>query len=484
MVPLFFLENKLEQFFATYLNFLLFIFFTVGIILGYKIFLSFWFLFILCLVSLIFIYLFYRKRKNFISDIFILVSFLFLGALWIKPYTCYQIDEFLDKESIFILKVTSLPKKNSFRNTLFGVIKKIEKFPFDSKVIVYDYTKKMEYLNCYKVKGRLTKRDYKNKSFYFLWIRQDTQPKEVPQNLWNKIIKNLNHYFLNLFKRNLSLRSYRFLSSVFLGRKELLREEREFFSKAGISHLLAISGLHIGITSLILFFMLKFFNLKFRLRLIISLIFLYFYAFLVGFHSSTLRAVIMYSVFSFGFLLKRKVSLFNSLGLAGLISLLFNPLSVFEVGFQLSYLSVFFIILGFRIFSFKTTPYYILNYFKNIFLASLFVSVGILPVVSYYFGKVYFFSIFYNMFLIPLFSFILLINFVFILFSPFIFLSSFLSEVLNFLIEIFLKISYFLGSLNFSSFEYRFSLAGIVGYFILLFIFILLIKIKKLTKNS
>jgi competence protein ComEC len=192
----------------------------------------------------------------------------------------------------------------------------------------------------------------------------------------------------------------------------------------------------------------------------------------------------MYSVFSLGFLLKRKTSLFNSLGVAGLITLLIEPSSIFDIGFQLSYFCVFFIILGFKIFSPGRSIFEWLNYLKNIFLASLFTTLGITPLISYHFGKIYPFSIFYNIFLIPFFALILMVNFIFIIFSFSDSISLYLGEVLNFLIGIFIKITQFLSSLKLSSFSYRFSFLQIIFYFIFLFLLFYFLKRLKFDKTK
>lgn len=469
-----------KKLFSSYLNFILFLSFSLGIILGYYLF-SFILLFLLCLLCLFFIIFF--NRKVIISRFLILICFFLLGGLWIKS-SSLKIDYFLNKENQFLLEVISLPQKGVLNNIFFAKVKKINGFPVNLKVKVYDYTKQMRYLEIYKVKGKLTEKRYKNKKFYFLWIKSNTEKEKLPSSFLRQIIKKVNEYILNLFKNKLNQQSWRFLSSVFLGRRELLKGEKKVFVKIGIAHLLAISGLHIGIASFFVFFIFRFFRLKYRVCLILSLIFLYFYAFLVGMSFSTLRAVLMYSIFSLGFLLKRKTSLFNSLGLAGLITLLIEPTSIFNLGFQLSYFCVFFIILGFKIFPFKGITFYGLNYLRNIFFASIFATLGVTPLISYHFGKIYLFSIFYNVFLVPLFAFILMVNFVLIIFSPFEFFTLYLGEILNFLIGVFVKLAQFLGSLKFSSLSYRFSFTNIIFYFISLFFFLCFLKRLTAIKES
>ena len=453
--------------FAGLLNFFLFICFCLGIILGN--FLTSPFIFLtLSLIALSLVCIFYRYRKLFLSDIFILLFFFSLGALWHSSHFEQAIDKFIKKESAITLKVTSLPKEGATRNTFTAQVRKINSHPLKLKVKIGDYTRSMDYLNYYQLEGKLVKRRYRGYSYYSLNIRKDTSIKKLPLGVWAQFTGKSSNYILNVFKENCSDRGYRFLSGVFLGRKELLGEEREMFSSAGVSHLLAISGLHLGLTSLILFFVLRFFNIKFRVSLFISLIFLYFYTFLTGAGSSTLRAVTMYSVFAFGFFFERKANVLNSLALAGFVALLLNSSSLFAIGFQLSFIAVLSIILGFKIFKIKPVKIVPVHYLKQIFFCSFFVTVFLTPLVSYYFGKIHILSIFYNIILIPFFTFILAVNFLLIVFSPLGFITQSLGEVLSLLISFFIKFVQALGSIKFSFVPCTFSSCGVAIYYFFL----------------
>jgi competence protein ComEC len=391
-----------------------------------------------------------------------------LGALWQTAYDARTIDEFLKKESRITLRVVSIPRQAKGKNSFTAGVKTIDDYPVEARLKVADHTKDLSYLNLYQLKGRITKRCYRGYWFYSLAVKKDADIKELPLGFWGKLAKNSSVYLLKLFRENCSQPTGRFLSAVFLGRKELLGEERESFSNAGVSHLLAISGLHLGLTSLILFFVLRFFNVKFRASLVISLVFLYFYTFLTGAGSSTLRAAVMYSVFALGFLFRRKTNLLNSLGLAGLVVLILNPHALFTIGFQLSFVSVFAIILGFKIFSPALVRIAAWNYFLQILLCSFYVSLFLTPLVSYYFGKIHILSIFYNLILIPLFTFILAVNFLMIIFSPFNFPAQSLGAVLSLVTAFFIRLVEFLGSVKFSFVSYTFSPAGILVYYLCL----------------
>jgi len=458
-------------------NFWLFIAFALGIITGFYFpsFLVFALLFIFS-VSLIFI--FSHRQKFLFSDIFIMILFLSLGALWYLPFSCQNIDNFLGKGETFVLKVSSLPKENISRNTFLADIKKINDNRITQRARVIDYSKEMAYLNDYEAKARLSKVTIRNMDFYTLWVKSNPVPKKLSISLLDKFNRKMTYRLLSILKTNLTDESYRFIASVFLGRRELLsKEEKDAFTNAGISHLLAISGSNIGLTALVLFFIFKLFNIKFRICLILSVFFLFVYTLITGANPPTLRAVIMYTAFSLSFFVKRKLNPFNSLGSAGLVCLVVNPLWLFDVGFQLSFLSIFSLILGFKMFPIKQSNAGFFNQLQYLFFSSLYVTLLITPLVSYYFGRVYILSVLNNIILIPFFTLILIVNFTLLVFSPLKFIAQPIAAALSTLIPLFYKVSQLLGSIKFSFITYKFSIEVAFIYYIAIAGFIILLKI-------
>lgn len=458
------LKSQLERL----LPFCLFISFGLGAIWGYYVAL-FWVFFIPALISLVLTYYFYKKRRFFLSDVFVLFLFLSAGACGEISSGYSKFDNFLNRENYFTIKVISLPKENPLNNTFWSDVREISRTSFPGRIKVKDYSKKLRYLHTYSVKSKLRKTIYNNRDFYILGIKKNDFLEELPMRKWDIFLEKTTCYLLAVFKDNLSNQGYCFLSSVFLGRRELLsKEENDIFRDVGASHLLAISGSNIGLAAIILFFILRLVNVRFRCCLVISLVFLYVYAFLTGISSSTIRAVIMYSVFAFSFFLKRRVEPFNSLGVAGLISLVINPWSVFDVGFQLSYLSVFAIIIGMKFFPIRLSNLSALNYLKQIFFSSLFVAIFITPLVSFHFERVYILGIFYNIVLIPFFTVILTINFLLVILSPFKFIAQSLGIILTYLVYWFIEICRILGGIKISYLTCKFSLVGVFMYYFLL----------------
>lgn len=133
-------------------------------------------------------------------------------------------------------------------------------------------------------------------------------------------------------------------AALLLGQKESLdREIRNAYAETGTMHILAVSGLHVGIIYAILLFPLKGIRLTARQRkayLLLVVVLIWIYAVLTGFSPSVIRAATMFSLLTAGQMRDRKPSPWNILAFSALIMTVMDPTVIFEVGFQLSYLAV------------------------------------------------------------------------------------------------------------------------------------------------
>lgn len=121
-------------------------------------------------------------------------------------------------------------------------------------------------------------------------------------------------------------------------------EQINAFASAGAMHVLAVSGMHVGILFFMIGVMLSWFDKLKRIRWVkhlLLLIFIWFYAMLTGFSASVMRAAVMISVIIIGQMIERKGSIYNTMLLAAAGLLIYNPFMITEVGFQLSFLAVF-----------------------------------------------------------------------------------------------------------------------------------------------
>lgn len=217
---------------------------------------------------------------------------------------------------------------------------------------------------------------------------------------------------------------------------ELVKE----YQYAGATHLLAVSGLHVGFVLLFLNFILKRLPHTKRgrlIKLVITVGVLSFYALLTGLSPSILRATIMFSFIAIGNYLGRVTSMTYTLLVSAFFILLFDPNSLFDVGFQLSYTAVYFIVWMQPLFKQVGRPKTILTTkIWDITTVSIAAQIGTLPLTLYYFHQ--FPSLFFvtNLVVIPLVTIIMFFGIIAILLGAFGILPTLLITILNKLIEI------------------------------------------------
>ena len=228
----------------------------------------------------------------------------------------------------------------------------------------------------------------------------------------NRTIKNeallLRAEILDRFKTfELSTDEFAFLSAITLGHKDDLSNElKNAFRASGTSHILAVSGLHVGVIYFIIISLFPFLGNRgrsFCLKQILVLLTLWTYVFITGMPVSVIRAAIMLTLFSIGSLFHKKGYHYNTLSIAAFFILIINPYYLFDVGFQLSFAAVFSILFFQpKIVKLYTPKFKISTYLWNLMTVSLAAQIGVFPLGLYYFGTfpTYFFVA--NLLVIPL----------------------------------------------------------------------------------
>ena len=140
------------------------------------------------------------------------------------------------------------------------------------------------------------------------------------------------------------------VAAITLGQKNMLDpEQKQVFIKAGIMHIMAVSGLHAVILSMFIFNMLFFMKGRLNIfRILITVLLLWCFAFVTGLTPSVLRATIMFTFLQAGKLLKRNVNSINSVLASAMVLIIIRPSVLFDAGFLLSYSAVIFIICFYR----------------------------------------------------------------------------------------------------------------------------------------
>lgn len=196
----------------------------------------------------------------------------------------------------------------------------------------------------------------------------------------------------SLQKHNFKKNELAVINALLLGqRQDISKELISDYQKAGAIHILAVSGLHVGIILLILSFLLKpLEKIKYGklIKTIIIVFLLWMFAFIAGLSASVVRAVTMFTFLAIGMSFRKKNVIAFSFISSLFFLLLIKPMFLFDVGFQLSYLAVFGILsTQAKMYSLWKPKFKIVDFFWQLFTVSIAAQIGILPLSIYYFQQ-------------------------------------------------------------------------------------------------
>lgn len=216
---------------------------------------------------------------------------------------------------------------------------------------------------------------------------------------------------------------YSIITAILLGNDDTMDPElKESYASTGVSHILSVSGMHVGIIYMILNFLLKPLEMNKRsktLKALILLFFIWLYANITGLSPSVSRAAAMFTFVTFGNLMLRNTNIFHSLFASMFVLLAINPLLIFDIGFQLSYLALFGIVIFQKpILALWAPKFKIVRYFWELISVSFAAQLGTFPISIYYFGQFPNYFLLANM-AVMLLSFVIVISGVVLLFVSF-----------------------------------------------------------------
>ncbi len=197
------------------------------------------------------------------------------------------------------------------------------------------------------------------------------------------------------------------LVAILFGQRHYLPEELEDnFRRAGAGHLMAVSGLHVGLVAALVLGLWSRLNLRGRLPLVLAIILVFAYAYLTGLRPSALRAAIMVSLALGAMLLDREHDLPTAVSFAALMTLFINPLLLFSIGFQLSYAATLVIVYGYKPVERLLNRLYVPGILTGPLAVTIAAQLGVLPLCLYYFHHFPVAALLFNVILLPLIAFI------------------------------------------------------------------------------
>ena len=249
------------------------------------------------------------------------------------------------------------------------------------------------------------------------------------------------------------------------------KETLNLFKYSGVIHMFSVSGLHVSLIVSILFFFLKKLKINSKISFGICSAVLLIFCYLCSFTSSVVRATIMSLVYLLSLVVNRKNDILNSVSIAGIILLILNPLTLFDGGFQLSFMAVFGILLCSNIFNKIKFKNKILKYVFGLTAVTISTQIAIFPILAKFYGYFATWSIFANLISIPIFSVFYPILFVFnllVLILPFI---SFILYLPLYLLKLIIVINSFICSFPISTLSVSsWGLFAVVIFYFALFV--------------
>jgi len=288
------------------------------------------------------------------------------------------------------------------------------------------------------------------------WITLDQNQGNVLKLYALKLRKQL----LEIYKKyHISGNEFAVLAALTLGyTSDIDAETMQAFSASGAMHILSVSGLHVAIVYFIINFLLRFLTkIKhgFLIRSLLVIAFLWFFAFLSGLSPSVQRSALMLTMVESGRLFSRKAHIYNVLALSAFVLLLINPLFLYDVGFQLSYLAVFSIVFFHqKIYWLYQPKSYLADQTWSLISVSIASQLGTFPLGFYYFHQFPNYFLLTNLVVIPLSTIILYSGIALLFLSFFTPVATAIAFLLNYTVKIMNWIIQFIEHLPFSTYHH------------------------------
>ena len=382
--------------------------------------------FLLGISAVLFLVFYFFSNKNFIQKVYFGIFTFFLSFIIGITTQVVHNDYFQKNNYIHLCKIENTEKQShvlevtlreklkssKFNNRFIAVVNRIDNQKSSGKLLLNIEKEglKLEFQigNNLLIKGEIYQHkkpnnpnqfDYGNYlttksilSQMYVGVSDLKISEEISKNIWYYSAKLRDRIVKNLQKSNFNSEELNVVVALILGQQqdispEILRD----YQFAGAVHILSVSGLHVGYLLLFINFLLlrvpknKMGNLA---RFVIIFISLWGFAIIAGLSPSVVRSVTMFSFVAGGMCLKRETNIFHTLLVSLLLILSVSPSFLFDVGFQLSYVSLFFILWLQPMFKQLWLPKHKLaTYFWDILTVSFAAQIGALPLSIYYFHQ-------------------------------------------------------------------------------------------------
>ena len=369
------------------------------------------------------------------------------------------------------VRVTEIFQKEVYRMNLSLEDGRIKVLKINNKYPLKNIYGKLGYKENGKYEGYFLIKSIKEfENIYFVEL-EDVKSTRIEDSFLEKYLQTL----FNRAEENYSYGIRNINRAILLGDNTRIKKDlKDKIRYIGLSHIFAMSGLHIGLVIVIFYFIFKKTVKNKRLIEILLLISITLYYLSVKESPSFTRAYIMAVVYLLGKLFYEKVDLRKTLFVSAIISILINPIAIFSVSFQLSYgamIAITYIFPYVRKINYK--KFKILDYI----LFTSTIQIFLIPITVYYFSTVQVLSLISNLIFLPLASFYITINYIALFLENF-YLSFLLKPIIEILYKILIYLIDLFSELLYLSVEYENK--KLIYIYIVVFVIIIICKnVKK-----
>lgn len=396
----------------------------IGILLGYFCHLPAILNLIIPFLGLLFLLIsmvinhFHLYKWQYVQSFTLQATFISLGMVLTNFYFTQPLNkrqqELLPKNSYWVVRVVDFPvERTKSVKTLVELQQSAKGEKMKGKVLLYfnksPKSLRLKYGDVLLIASKLSEIEAtKNPDAFdnqkYMHRKGIYYTGYVPNSGWQIITTNvpnpikafahqIQKYLAGIFAHvGLSGEEYDIITAILLGDDDTMEPElKADYAAAGVSHILCVSGMHVGVIYMIINFLFKPLDLFKSTRAVkacILLLLIWFYAYITGLSPSVTRSAAMFTFVTFGSLMNRNTNIFHSLFASLFILLIINPLLLFDVGFELSYLAVFGIVIFQKplvgIYTCKTR---IGHYFWELMTVSVSAQISTFPISIYYFGQ-------------------------------------------------------------------------------------------------
>ena len=404
------------------------LFYATGIFLAQHIHIEY-LIFILLIFILAIIIKAIISPRIYILFLGVAMFYIFAGIIRFSVYDDINlnlISQFIDKPCEFICTVIEQPDIKENRTVYTVRINKISvsdaEYFLNSKVLLNIYNTKSSVIFSYgdilEVKGILHKpagalneggfdysRYLKTKDIYVSAYASPNRVKRLEGGgsigFIQDLVFNVRQFVLTNNEKYLPKEEAALLNGIILGERSSFSEKMNTdFSRSGISHITAVSGMHVAVFLAGISFLLGLVKISKTIKKIISIFAVIIFILITGAFPSVIRAGIMAIIFLLSYAINRDIDALTSLFIAGFIILIYNPVILFHAGFQLSFCATWSLIIFYPLIHKKLK--WLPSYFRAIVAASLSAQLGTLPIAALHFNGISLVSIFSNIIVIPL----------------------------------------------------------------------------------